>query len=206
MVIVAVAGAKPGGGAYHLLPFVPVIASLAAAGRTGSTQLPVPSRATLAAAGLAAVAIAGLQQAFFLRTMWERGAYADGDDLRGYLAAHPGQRVQVGHGGVEHLTFVRPLAVFASGDYFVDAPAVQEHQRAGLDIPAATLEALRACRADVWLLPKGGPPFDGPNAYDPAAMPALFPGAFVGVFTGSYERAGETTFFDVWRCRARPLR
>jgi hypothetical protein len=33
----------------------------------------------------------------------------------------------------------------------------------GLDIPLATIDALRRCEVDVWLIPKDAKPFDGPN-------------------------------------------
>lgn len=206
MGLVAVAGAKPGGGPYHLLPFVPVIAWLAVEAwrRPADRQTPplrVPAAVLLLAASVIAVALAILQQVSFHRVMYERASSSEAADLRTFLAAHRGQTVHVGHGRADVLTFVRPLAVFASGVYVLDAPAVQEHQRAGLPLPAATLEAVRSCRIDIWLLPKGSPPFEGANRYAPAEMPALFPAPFVEAFEARYVRVDATRYFDVWRCR-----
>jgi hypothetical protein len=80
---------------------------------------------------------------------------------------------------------------------------VQEHQLSGLAVPAATLAAIRACRADVWLTPRDTEPFAGPNRYPAMARAPLFPDAFRRAFSESYVREGRTQFYDVWRCRAR---
>jgi hypothetical protein len=162
------------------------------------------ARAGLIAACLATAALAAVQQASFFSVMRERRASSEGDDLRAYLAAHPGERVHVGYGGDDRWTYVRPLAVFATGIYLIDAPAVQECQRSGLDVPPATIDAIRACRVEAWLLPRDNPPFAGANRYDPGKWPALFPPAFVAAFTGTYVRDGSTQYFDIWRCRAQP--
>ena len=136
--------------------------------------------------------------------MSERRADGEVDDLRAYLAAHPGERVHVGYARDDRWTFVRPLAVFASGVYLIDAPAVQEYQRSGLDIPPATIDAIRACRVETWLVPRTAPPFEGANRYDPGRWPAVFPPRFIAAFTGAYAHEGSTRYFDIWRCRTRP--
>jgi hypothetical protein len=206
MLVVVLAAAKPGAGSYHLLPFVPVIAMWIAGVVARGVRPGRVARAGLIAACLAIVAIAAVQQASFLGVMRERRATSEGDDLRAYLAAHPGERIQVGYGRDDRWTFVRPLAVFATGIYLIDAPAVQEYQRSGLGLPTATIQAIRTCEVDTWLLPRGSPPFEGPNRYDPGAWPALFPPAFMAAFAETYVRAETTRYFDVWRCRAQPRR
>ena len=92
----------------------------------------------------------------------------------------------------------------ALGLYLIDAPAVQEHQLSRLPFPQATIDAIRQCRADVWLVPRGAEPFVGPNRYPAVDLASLFPDAFRTAFHAAYVADGHTDYFDVWRCRARP--
>lgn len=197
--LVALAGAKAGGGPFHLLPFVPVIALVtmemwSSAGR--------PSVAPwLALFGAAASAIAVPSQRTFIRTVSNRETYRVNEDLRLAAGREPGRRVAVGYAGTSFVSFARPEIVFQSRDYWLDAPAIQEHRRAGLPIPAATLRALDECRADVWLVPRFGDAFVVPSAYLSDGPADVFPAEFRDVFMRRYERASSTELFDIWRCR-----
>ena len=83
---------------------------------------------------------------------------------------------------------------------------MQEHQLSRLPLPAATIDAIRRCRADVWLVPRGTEPFTGPNRYPAAAMAPIFPEALRAAFRDAYVADGHTQYFDVWRCRAKGMR
>jgi hypothetical protein len=136
-----------------------------------------------------------------VKVMRPRIAVDAAGDVRLFLAAHPADRVAMGSGGNDPLTFPRPLLVFASGRYPIDIPAIQEHDRAGVRLPAATIAALRRCEWTIWLIPRGAEPFDARNEYRQAAGAPLFPEAFRQAFREKYERDGSTRYFDVWRCR-----
>jgi hypothetical protein len=201
---VAVAASKPGAGPYHLLPFVPLVA-YAAARLIGDR--PVFTADPLATAGalawvLAAVVVAVAWQTSFLRVMAEARSRDEAGDLARYLDAHPGIVAQMAYNGYDRPTYARPILTFRSGLYLVDAPAVQEHQLSRLPLPPATIDAIRRCRADVWLAPRGTEPFAGRNRYPAVAAP-IFPDAFRAAFHDTYEADGHTDYFDVWRCRAR---
>jgi len=107
----------------------------------------------------------------------------------------------MGYGRDDRPTLVRPIVVFRSGTYLLDAPAVQEHQLSGIEIPPATIAALRACAVDYWLIPQGEEPFTGPNKYPAILLKPLFPESFRQAFFESYERDGRTQYYDVWQCR-----
>ena len=206
MAVVAVAASKPGAGPYHLLPFVPLVA-YAAAGVIGDRPLgggdPLAAPAALAWM-LAAAIIALAWQASFLRVMHEARGRDEAGDLARYLDAHPRVVAQMAYSGYDRPTYARPPLTFRSGLYLIDAPAVQEHQLSRLPFPQATIDAIRQCRADVWLVPRGAEPFVGPNRYPAVDLASLFPDAFRTAFHAAYVADGHTDYFDVWRCRARP--
>ena len=103
----------------------------------------------------------------------------------------------------ERWTYVRPAIVFRTNRYPIDAPAVQEYEMSGLPMPTATIDALRRCETEFWLIPRGATPFSGPNKYPSTHLANLFPEPFTRAFfeTYTHDRAHDTRYFDVWRCR-----
>jgi hypothetical protein len=200
---VVVAAAKPGAGAYHLAPFLPTVAYLYAAFRfeAESRRLPqplwqVPFIVTLLVVGV-------IQQQYFFRIAVRTDVAASYADVRRYLEQHPDRSVAVGYTSDERMTFARTLAVFASGRYLIDAPAVQEHELSGVELPPATYEAIRSCAVETWLIPRGGRPFDIRNDYPATGHRNIFPAEFITAFETAYRLDGHTAFYDVWRCRTR---
>jgi hypothetical protein len=197
---VAIAASKPGAGPYHVMPFLPAVLYIVALQRLRVHGAFV----------LAAVVVASVQQLYFIGVMRsdrEADAAALADVNRFAQAeANRGRSIAMGYANArERVTFVRPVLVFRGNRYPIDAPAVQEFEMSGLALPAATIDALRDCReADVWLMPKGAAPFEGPNKYPSMAFAPLFPEAFTRAFREAYDRdaAGDLNQFDVWRCRA----
>jgi hypothetical protein len=127
------------------------------------------------------------------------------DEVRSLIDANPGQAMAMGYASAgERLTFVRPAIVFRTGRYPIDAPAVQEFEMSGLDLPSATIADVRRCAMEIWLIPSGAAPFDGPNKYPSMQLQPLFPIAFKAAFLDAYihDRASDTRHFDVWRCKA----
>jgi hypothetical protein len=213
MLATAIAASKPGAGPYHLLPFVPAIAYGAALGLARRPQLGEPDlaeprlAAPTALAWAVTVALAAVvQQASFFSTLAEGSAREEIRDLRTFLDRNPGVVAQMADSPFDRPTFVRPLLTFQSGVYLIDPPAVQEHQLSGVPLPAATLDAIRTCRADAWLVPAGTEPFTGRNRYPAMALAPLFPDAFRQAFHAAYARAERIGHYDVWRCRTRPGR
>jgi hypothetical protein len=215
IVAVAIAASKPGAGPYHLMPFLPAVLYLVALHNddaTSGTALSPGARVLGRARGafvLATVAVASLQQLYFIGIMNTADASARdaADDLAQFAETHPGRAIAVGYANAgERSTFARPALVFRTGRYPIDAPAVQEFQMSGLDLPPATMDALRRCDVEMWLIPKGATPFDGPNTYPAMHFAPLFSDAFKHAFFDTYahERASDTRDFDVWRC-PRPL-
>jgi hypothetical protein len=197
MLAIAIVSAKPGGGPFHLLPFVPLLAYVI-------VNAPRPawnaSARTLAVAfAITALAFAIPRQLIFVSTMVNRDLTPAVNAIRKFADAHPGDTIAVGYAGTSDLSFARPAAVFRTGDYFLDVPAIQEHRLAGLPLPDATRLALVQCRAQYMLLPPGATAFNVQSAYYPDGPRDVFPEEFRSEFLRRYRRIGSDVF-DIWRC------
>jgi hypothetical protein len=202
VLLIAVAGAKPGGGPFHLLPFVPVIAFLVAARTENLEWRNSIVRSVTPAVLIVAMAMAVAQQALFIRTVRGRDLHQASAEVRTFVRSHPGTAPAIGYAGTSYLSFIRPEVVFQSGAYLLDAPAVQEHQLAGLAIPPSTIRAIATCVAPIWLIPAtGDPPFLVPSAYLPRGPATVFSTEFRDTFQRYYERTSSIGLFDVWTCR-----
>jgi hypothetical protein len=205
MSLIVVLGAKPGAGPYHLLPFVPLIAWCAAAAAQRSERR--WSRTSAGAYALALAAVALIQQGLFVTTVNRMRPMRVGVDVREFARAHPGRTIEMGYAGASGyfgsapLTYFRPLAVFHDGQYLLDAPAIQEHQFAGIELPQATISAVEHCAVDYWLLPRGEEPFATRNLYPQTGHSRLFPESFVAAFHERYSVTQQTKYFDVYSCR-----
>ena len=200
VVVIAIVSAKPGGGAFHLLPFVPILGYAALSVPRGTWNRPAALRLA-GAFVIASAVIAVPRQLVFIRTVADRHLASAIADIRGFAGESASKRIAVGYAGTSHLSHARPELVFRTGDYLIDAPAVQEHRLSGLDIPAATMRAIDGCRFDYWLIPRAMEPFDVPSAYQPIGPAEVFPEEFRSAFKQRYARVGHTALFDVWECR-----
>ena len=205
MSLIVVLGAKPGAGPYHLLPFVPLVAWLAAA---AGERCRLRWSATSAGAYAIALATVGvIQQGLFVTTVNGMRPMRVAADVREFTRAHPGRSVEMGYAGASGyfgsapLTYFRPLTVFHDGQYLLDAPAIQEHQFAGIELPPATISAIERCAVDYWLLPRGEEPFATRNLYPQTGHSRLFSESFVSAFHERYAATARTKYFDVYACR-----
>jgi hypothetical protein len=132
-------------------------------------------------------------------TMQGRRMLQEIRDIETFVAEHPGV-VEMGYGVDDPMTFERPVLVFRNNAYLLDAPAVGEHQLAGLGIPPATLDALRQCRVNYWLVPKGEAPFTSLNMYPAVFLQPVFPDEFRRVFHQTHTLIATTEYFDAWQC------
>jgi hypothetical protein len=204
VLLVAVAGSKPGGGPFHLIPFVPVVMFLVVSARAADWDQ-ASTRALMLAFALAALLVAIPEQAIFIETVRQRDLHQALTEVRVFMQTHPESSPAIGYAGTSYLSYVRPEVVFHSREYLLDVPAIQEHRLAGLPLPASTLHEIETCHVPVWLIPAGeGQVFVVPSAYAPKGPQTVFPDEFRQTFLRRYERTSSTGSFDVWTCRAEP--
>jgi hypothetical protein len=195
---IVVAAAKPGAGPYHLMPLVPVIACLIAR-RSGTVRKHTERLPLLAGWMLVTMTVGAAQQAQLVTAVHGRAQIADASEIEEFARTHAGI-VDMGYGSTESSSFERPLLVFHSGGYFLDQPAIREHQLQGVDIPRATITAMSRCRVNLWLVPRGERPFSGLNSYAAVLGKPLYSEAFRSTFVQTHRLVESTAHFDVWRC------
>ncbi|MBW4524808.1 MAG: hypothetical protein KME18_06375 [Phormidium tanganyikae FI6-MK23] len=122
-------------------------------------------------------------------------------DLDRVMLANPNRTIGMGYGAVSYqLSTYRPQLVFAGNPYLLDSASLMEMQASGLNnTPESTLNALRTCQTDIWLVPKGNPPFQVYSYYPP--LQKLFSDEFRKTFAEHYDRQSTTEFYDVWVCK-----
>jgi hypothetical protein len=120
-------------------------------------------------------------------------------DLRTVLREHPKLTVAMaygGEGGEYELTFYRPHLLFAGQPLLVDVIACMESQRSRRPLPPETYEALQSGAVQLWLVPKGGRPFQKKNWYPPHQN--VFPADFVDILLERYRQRESSEYFDLW--------
>ena len=187
----AVVAAKIGAGAYHFLPFAPIIAARAIAPGTRRVTMRDVAIVTI---GLVAV----VQTAYTARFGWSPIDRAAEADVRA-ITADDGRDIAIGYSDHYRGLFARPVAIERGSPYLFDAATLMDRQAAGLPFPATLVDEIGRCPVDRWALP-GGDPFGLRNAY---SGQRLFPEAFTQAFRASYVRTGTGGMFDIWVCRSR---
>jgi hypothetical protein len=201
-----------GAGAHHLVPLVPVLgyeyASIYA--RTGAefaNQHPVLFRYLWACVALVVVVRVGggVRETFSIWSNWGWSRNVT-DELDSIIREYPGRQVQMGYGDRhDRLAYFRPELVFATNRLVLDEQAICEMDLDGIQLPDSTLDAVDACVADVWLIPKGQSPFSLDNVFGvvyAGRLPRhpLFGASFRDAFARHYKKGSSAHYFDLWVC------
>lgn len=194
-------GSIVGGGAYHLLPLVPIYCHawvvLTRDGVRPGFRWAVA--AVSLAFAFALLARATLDQTLVMKKMREQAAWTPvADDLKRYLATAETRDVAVGYGEYYDVPYFRPLAVFAGGPYLIDSGALMGMVWAKNKTPPATYQAFRSCKPRIWLIQKDRVPFQFWSLYD--GWEPIFEEEIRRAFQESYRKVGSTEYFDVWKC------
>ncbi len=213
--LMIIAASKFGAGNHHLLPLYPVIGFLCAdiysqievVGAAWTLTHGSITRAVcwlwLASTVATRIPVEFLATERKLATRWSLAA-AVTEDLNSIMHAHPGDRIEMGYSRSYPLSFYRPVLVFAGNPLTLDAPALDDMQLSGLAIPHATIDYIKSCRTQIWLIPKSEEPFVIPNIYaDARIFPArnLFEDRFREAFLQEYQKVGSSEYYDLWACR-----
>ncbi|HEX3681893.1 MAG TPA: glycosyltransferase family 39 protein [Bryobacteraceae bacterium] len=215
---ISFAAAKIGAGPHHFIPFFPVIGYACADAYRTLNAIPV-SRPELRRWNflallwcgliLAVVAKLGLSLLSASSALWRPRSQASAivADLKSVMSLHPGKHIEMGYGSEASypVTDFRPVLIFAGNPLTVDEMALDDMQMSGLAIPDATLAYVRACKTEIWLIPRDEAPFQIVNVYsreDPRLFPnwRVFDEHFRRIFLQHYRKTASTKYFDVWEC------
>jgi hypothetical protein len=196
----ATIAAKPGAGAFHLMPFA-AIALYAFAVMLGPAGIAAPR----IAAAVFAVAFACYLQPLLARTgplalrQYRSAATTQMKiaELGTLLAGAPG--AQIGPTDRAHYddTFYRAIAVFTGHGLKVDFAAWMDLRHSGAP-ESRIVRYVTGCDVPFWIFPLGEP-FAMPSFYTDEPM---FSDDFRRRFHDNYRLARTGRFFQVWTCRA----
>ena len=199
LVAVLFPATKAGAGTHYFYPFLAVLVDqvLRHAGRVKKYKLKVWSVAGVLAAVILIVSVP-VQKRFFRALHWQQVTDIQ-TEIRAIMAAYPDRTIEMGVGQdikTYPRTYYRTLLVLAGHPYTIDAPAM-EMNKWKVPLSGDLLAMMRGCNTDLWLIPKGEPPFTMIGYYGELMLDPSFSDAFLG----SYAKAKSFMFFDVWACK-----
>lgn len=207
IVINAVISSTRGALENNMLPFVPLLIYLAIdlfRLRASRPKLISVLGISAAIAFIAASSLAVYStEVKFVERMNTAPGHRAISDLDRFIAAHPNRTIGMGYGAVSYqLSSYRPPLVFAGNPYLLDSASLMEMQASGLNnTPEKTLQALKTCQTQIWLIPKENLPFQVYSYYPP--LQKLFSDRFRKIFAETYDRQESTEFYDAWICKTR---
>ena len=185
-----------GAGAYHLVPFLPVL--------TEAFHRLRPENLAARVAPLAVLLFALPQAVVTVAAMGEhRGEAVLAEEALALARQSPGSTIHMGYGDNQRSYMVSQLgkAVLALHGFpaLIDAQVLGELAFVGVDGSRRWVPYLRDCRIERWLVPKGERPFALTGYYDDHP---LFDADFRRAFADNYRLADSSKNFDIWQCRA----
>ena len=205
--MMTIIASKPGAGAHHFLPFVPIAGYgllcilKAPTPRPSQEQLNIRDMATMV---LASVLISyGHGELEYTKNTASRFAtlYTEErkiDELLAFQRQFP--LAEVGVSDAKHYsdTFYRPLLIFQGAPLHIDFGSWMDFAYAGVP-ETRIIGVLNRCDIPVWIVPPGAT-FTMTSPY--TRLP-LLSNEFRRTFFANYELIQKGEFYHVWRCRDR---
>jgi hypothetical protein len=205
MLVALWTGSAIGAGSHHLLPFLPVLGWLCFF-IYKTAELP---RLRAVVAGVLVVQILTFipfelfaWRYIGVRYMTLRAPIEEAaEEVRQTIATNPGKTVAIAADDYVNsalpLSFLEPIPVFSGSPLPLDPAAWMDLQQV-LPSDTSVRRVLGTCRVDIWLVPKGSPPFGAHSYY---TKEPLFSEAAVESFKSAYVKVGSGAAFEEWRCR-----
>lgn len=210
LVAVAVIGSKAGAGMNHLIPFLPLVYYAFALTLKPIINLNQDTIArktnkyyycayiSLVLALLTVTALRGVLNEIQLIHLANKYNNEPAQEIQEIIKMYPGVTIGMGYGGDYDLTYYRPLLVYEGNPYLIDAVSVMDAEYLGKKIPNETLEALKSCQIKLWLIPKGGSPFQLDNYFNHRQV---FNQELKNTFLANYDRRENSNYYDLWFCK-----
>ena len=179
---------KHGTGAYHFLPFVPLILFAAGSAERIASRIPA-----FLATG---IIVAAFQISHWIAISLAMPGGAILSELRRMEQSSRGP-VAMGYSANYRLSFFRPQLVFDGHPNVIDGASAMDAAWSGRPFPPALVDAMRSCAITNWVIPSGGEPFELPNAYGEGEV---FPAEFRQAFHERYSLRESGRWFNLWTC------
>lgn len=200
--IVSVISSKEGGGAYHLIPFLPFSIYLTARAISNHGAETIRKVRGLHHAMLVGVFIAFCP--IWAYNVWkpmrsnqpyalQQEAIAEAKEI---FARFKGAQMGLGADTVTKSLYYRVFSGFAGNIALFDPVNWQDLRLAGYE-PSLLHPMLESCRVEAWVFPNDGEEFSA-RMYDDLD---LFDDEFRATFRAGYTRKLQTKHFSVWTCK-----
>jgi hypothetical protein len=201
-IIICTFGSILGAGAYHCLPFLPVLFYFCLIGFKQCESIHL-KLAEVVGAGLIfaifyfCVAEQRSVGQFFLRYNEE---LAWRKDLENILDKYPGS-MAMGYAANHKFdrTFFRPLVITARHRLLIEPMPMMDMIESKITMPSSTISAIQNCDVDYYVLPKSDQPWGLQSDFGPMTFNAQF----VSAFQKAYVSLEQTAEYTVYGCAAR---
>lgn len=190
--------AKPGAGAHYLFPLTAITIDILLRHTVTAPRRRLAWGGAVVLTALVVLVSIPIQKRFLRSLNWDISHQITAD-IREIMARYPGRSIEMGVGTTiknYHTTYYKTLLVLANHPYYLDAATVGEMHALGIPMAPATITRIATCADDLWLIPKGEPPFGLYSFYGGQAFDESFREAFVS----THDRKDSSEFFDIWGC------
>ena len=200
LVVILYPATKVGAGTHYFFPFMAIFIDQLLR-FTGRLRVHKSLAWSLTGSLVIAIVIIGIpvQKRFFRALNWNE-VYGIQSEIRNIMRIYKGRSIEMGIGQdikTYPRTYYRTLLVLAGHPYTIDAAPAMELNKWRFPLPEKTLQGLRKCNTDLWLIPQGERPFIMTGYYN---APVLDP-SFSDTFLSNYVKEKSFKFFDVWVCK-----
>jgi hypothetical protein len=197
---------RPGTGPHHLLPFIPTISYFIAL-LLNEVKVHygiknwLSNRITLSAIlsfAFAALMIGCLKQYPCVKSIYQRDKLRIPEDINRIMTSYPNAKIGMAYTNSAFNPFpdYRYILVFSGNPYLIDLFTLVDLQASGRDVSRGTINALASGYMDIWLVPKGGLPFNDIN--NPLINKPVFTEKVGEVFLENYELRDKSKYYDIW--------
>jgi hypothetical protein len=204
---VAVFASKTGAGEHHFMPLFPALIYAVSRDFPSRIGRRIDLRGAMVLGMVATFLLEGVPKHRDLWTMeMENQRYGNVlvDELRGFMAAHPRETVEMGTADLAYLWpgYYRPVLVYAGQPFHVDIGTLMDLDSVNRGVmPDAMIERVRQCRTSFFLIPRWGEPFETQGVYHTGRN--VYDARYVTAFRAAYHRVASLEHFDVFACSAK---
>lgn len=201
-VLISLIASKPGSGAPHFLPLMPIfmwwaLEQYQAAGGEEKKKFATVLGAFILMLGLNAVNRQKRVNVLFKETSLRLREYQDLQNMISKLT-RPAELGYTDASAYES-SFYKTALVIKGWGLLLETSALMDMKASSIEIPAGTKEALRSCQTPYFILPKNGEPWSLASFYNQVPV---FDAEFVSAFHSQYTLIEQSEFYRLYECQS----
>jgi|GEM_PF-3954328 len=199
--LTSLVASKAGAGAYHLLPYLPLLLYFGALAESELEPKSKQNARTFALCCFLGIFTQVPKEQKDIMRFWHRQPKTSEhlQDLRTLELKYPGPKTMAPTDDDNYdLMQLTPELVAKGGRLFLDSPQIMDLVLGGGQLPEATYQALLKCEIPEFVLPSKGEPWAMTDWY---SRTPLYPDRLRTVFNASYEKIDTVGVFALYRCK-----